>query len=64
MIEEEAVCARETTDMFVVKPPVELLVFKLGRLGEILRVPLTEVYASRQRRRLISKDACLLTKKR
>lgn len=62
MTEEESVWARETKDMFVVQPPIELPAFKLRRPGELLRVPLTEAYTSKRRQKLISKDAHLLTK--
>lgn len=61
--EDESVWARETKDMFIILSPIELPKIKLKRPGEVLRSPLTEAYASKRRRRLISKDARLLTKK-
>ncbi|KUO39228.1 MAG: hypothetical protein AVW05_04540 [Hadesarchaea archaeon DG-33] len=63
MTEEESVWARETEDMFIVQPPIELPDVALRKPGEILRKPLTEEYLLAKRRRLISKDASLLTKK-
>lgn len=63
MTEEESVWARETKNMFVVQPPIELPSFRLRRPGKLLRVPLTEVHVSKQKRKLISKDAHILTKK-
>ncbi len=62
MTEEESVWAEETKDMFIVRPPVELPDVVLKKPGEILRKPLTEAYLSAKRRRLVSKDARLLTK--
>lgn len=63
MTEEESVWARETKEMYIVQPPIELPDSKLRKPGELLRVPLTEMYASKRRKRLISKDARIFTKK-
>jgi len=63
MTEEESVWAKETKDMYVVQPPIELPSFRLRRPGELLHVPLTEAYASKRRKRLVSRDAQMLTKK-
>lgn len=63
MTEEESVWTRETKDMYIVQPPIELPSFRLRRPGELLRTPLTEAYASKRRKRLISKDAHILAKK-
>lgn len=63
MTEEESVWAQEIEDMFIVQPPIELPDVALRKPGEILRKPLTEEYLLAKRRRLISKDASLLTKK-
>lgn len=63
MTEEESVWAKETKEMFIVQPPIELPNLTLRRPGEPLKVPLTEAYASKRRRRLTSKDVHLLTKR-
>jgi hypothetical protein len=63
MTEEESVWAQETKEMFIVRPPIELPDFAFKKPGEILRKPLTQAYLSASRKRLISKDARLLTKK-
>jgi hypothetical protein len=63
MTEEESVWAKETEEMYLVQPPIELPTFTLRKPGVILRGPLTEAYASKRRKKLISKDAKILTKK-
>lgn len=63
MTEEESVWAQETKEMFIVRPPIELPDFAFKKPGEILRKPLTQAYLSASRKRLVSKDARLLTKK-
>jgi UDP-N-acetylglucosamine 4,6-dehydratase len=63
MTEEESVWAQETKEMFIVRPPIELPDFTFKKPGEILRKPLTQAYLSASRKRLVSKDARLLTKK-
>lgn len=62
MIEEESVWAKETKDMYVVQPPIELPTYTLRRPGEIFRAPLTEAYTSKRKMRLISRDARRLNK--
>jgi len=62
MTEEESVWAKETKEMYIVQPPIELPHYILQRPGKLLRVPITKAYASRERRKLISKNAHMLTK--
>ncbi len=62
MTEEESVWAKETEDMFIVRPPVELPDVTLKRPGEILRKSLAEEYLLAKRMRLTSKDVQLLNK--
>lgn len=63
MTEEESVWARETKEMFIVQPPIELPGLALRRPGYLLNVPLTEAYVSKKRRKITSKDVGLLTRK-
>jgi FlaA1/EpsC-like NDP-sugar epimerase len=63
MTEEESVWAEETEEMFIVRPPVELPDVVLRKPGEILRKPITQASLSTKRKRLVSKDARLLTKR-
>jgi hypothetical protein len=49
--------------MFIVRPPVELSDVVLRKPGEILREPITQASLSTKRKRLVSKDARLLTKR-
>jgi FlaA1/EpsC-like NDP-sugar epimerase len=63
MTEEESVWAKETKEMFIVQPPIELPTLTLRRPGEQLKAPLTESYASKRRKKLTSKDVRLLTKR-
>jgi FlaA1/EpsC-like NDP-sugar epimerase len=61
MTEEESLWAEETEEMFIVRPPVELPDVMLKKPGEILREPITQTSLG-ERKRLVSKDAHLLTK--
>jgi len=45
------------------RPPVELPDVVLRKPGEILRKPITQASLSTKRKRLVSKDARLLTKR-
>jgi FlaA1/EpsC-like NDP-sugar epimerase len=62
MTEEESVWARETKEMFIVQSPIELPGFTLKRPGDLLNVPLTEAYVSKQKRKVTSKNVPMLAK--
>jgi len=62
MTEEESVWARETKEMLIVQPPIELPGFTLKTPGNLLNVPLTEAYVSKKRRKVTSKNVPLLGK--
>jgi FlaA1/EpsC-like NDP-sugar epimerase len=62
MTEEESVWAEETSDMYIVRPPMALPDVFLRSPGKILQEPLTEEYFSARRIRLVSNKVHKLSK--